>query len=268
MNIAEKIELIEILKGKIDKLTFTKDWDDAFFRKVKFDFTYTSNKLEGNTLTYGQTIKLLRDFVTPKDASRGEVLDILNHQKVLDQVFINYRSQSISEENIKSLHAELMKDRAQWSDDGYYSPGQYKSFENVTIRSTGKIHTYLPPGEVSKAMEELIQTTNSSLKQADTTEITKHPLSIATYFHQQFLNVIHPFSDGNGRIGRIFVNLILLKSGYAPIFIKEVNKQEYLKRFELSDNDINPMFEFMADRLLESLEEKLKFIEGKDDISK
>jgi len=58
MNIAEKLRLIDSLKGKIDKLMPRKDWDDAFFRKVKIDFTYNSNKLEGNTLTYGQTIKL------------------------------------------------------------------------------------------------------------------------------------------------------------------------------------------------------------------
>jgi Fic family protein len=121
-----------------------KDWDDAFFRKVKIDFTYTSNKLEGNTLTYGQTIKLLRDFVAPRNAASGEVLDIINHQKILDIVFTNYRSQSISEENIKELHRELMKDTAQWADYGLYSPGQYKSFENMTVRSTSYLYVAQP----------------------------------------------------------------------------------------------------------------------------
>ena len=262
MSIAEKLELIDSLKSKIEELKPGKDWDDAFFKKVKLEFTYTSNKLEGNTLTYGQTIKLLRDFVTPKDATRGEVLDMINHQKILDSIFINYRSQEISEENIKGLHRELMKDRAQWADDGLYSPGQYKSFDNLTVRSTGKIHSYLLPGKVGKAMEELVYDTNESLKNVDTKDINKHPLTIATYFHQQFLNIIHPFSDGNGRIGRIFLNLILLKNGYSPILIKEINKDEYLKRFELSDSDITPMLDFMADRLIESLEEKRGFMKG------
>jgi Fic family protein len=262
MNIAEKLELIEILKGKIDQLRPRKDWEDAFFRKVKIDFTYSSNRLEGNTLTYGQTIKLLRDFVAPRNAASGEVLDMINHQKILDIVFTNYRSQSISKENIKELHKELMKDTAQWADYGLYSPGQYKSFENMTVRSTGKIHTYMLPIQVSGAMEELTRHTNELLKDVDAKDSNKHALIIATYFHQQFLNVIHPFSDGNGRIGRIFTNLILLKNGYPPVFIKEVNKDEYLKRFEVSDNDINPMLDFMADRLIESLEEKWEFVNG------
>lgn len=262
MKIAEKFEHIETLKSKIDELGTRKDWDDVFFRKVKLDFTYNSNKLEGNTLTYGQTIKLLRDFVAPKDAASGEVLDIINHQKILDSIFINYRTQEITEENIKELHGQLMKDRAQWADDGHYSPGQYKAFENMTVRSTGKIHTYMLPNQVPLAMETLTKHTNELLKGVDARDVRKHPLTIATYFHQQFLNVIHPFSDGNGRIGRIFTNLLLLKNGYPPVFIKEVNKDEYLKRFELSDNDMNPMLDFMADRLLESLEEKWRFVKG------
>ena len=58
--------------------------------------------------------------------------------------------------------------------------------------------------------------------------------------------------------------LKLLKNGYPPVFMKEVNRDEYLKRFELSDNDINPMLDFMADRLIESLEEKLKFMKERE----
>ena len=81
MNIVEKLGLIDALKRKIDELMPRKDWDDAFLQKVKFDFTYSSNNLEGNTLTYGQTIKLLRDFVTPQNAASGELLDMINHQK-------------------------------------------------------------------------------------------------------------------------------------------------------------------------------------------
>lgn len=72
----------QFLKSKIDLLGVRKDWDDAFFRRVKIDFTYNSNKLEGNTLTYGQAIKLLHDFVAPKNAASRELLDMINHQKI------------------------------------------------------------------------------------------------------------------------------------------------------------------------------------------
>lgn len=229
---------------------------------MQISFTYNSNKIEGNTLTYGQTIKLLKDFVTPKNAAPGEVLDLINHQNILNNIFSTYQSQDISEENIKSLHKELMKNIAQWNDDGLYSPGQYKAFENMTVRSGGKIHNYLPPHEVGSAMSELISGTNKRIQYAETDNIEAHPLFIATYFHQKFLNEIHPFSDGNGRIGRIFTNLILLKQGYPPIFIENIDRDEYLKRFEQSDEDISPMLDFMADRLVESLQAKLTFLQS------
>ena len=64
MSIPEKLNQINILKSKVDALMPLKDWDETFLEKVKIEFTYNSNKIEGNTITYGQTVKLLRDFVT------------------------------------------------------------------------------------------------------------------------------------------------------------------------------------------------------------
>ncbi|WP_127125563.1 Fic family protein [Pseudoflavitalea rhizosphaerae] len=255
MSIEEKLSLIDSENAELNKFNSLKEWDDDFFKKVKWDFTYNSNKLEGNTLTYGQTIKLLRELITPQNASLRDVLDMVSHQKILDTVFNNYRSQQISEEKIKALHRELMKSPSQWVEEGLYSPGLYKSFENMTVRASGKIHYYLPPNKVSQAMESLIEKTNQSLESP-----REHALIIATRFHQQFLNVIHPFSDGNGRIGRILMNLILMKKKYPPVFIKPVDRNSYLSIFELSDNELEPMLDFMADRLLESLEEKKQFL--------
>ncbi len=95
-------------------------------------------------------------------------------------------------------------------------------------------------------MEKLVQHINDLVKNVNILDIDKHPLTIATYFRQQFLNVIHPFSDGNGRIGRIFTNLILLKNGYPPVFIKEVNREEYLKCFELEAKNKYEMDKFLS----------------------
>jgi Fic family protein len=72
-------------------------------------------------------------------------------------------------------------------------------------------------------------------------------------------NEIHPFADGNGRIGRIFTNLILLKKGFPPIFITDVDRKDYLQRFELAEENPEAMLDFMADRLIESLEMKIAF---------
>ncbi|MEJ0029042.1 MAG: Fic family protein [Bacteroidota bacterium] len=151
-----------------------------------------------------------------------------------------------------------MKDVDQWSDYAQYSPGRYKMFENHTQRESGKIHSYLHPDQVPNAMVKLISETNYEVNNAGTNSIETHPLTIATNFHLRLLNEIHPFADGNGRIGRIFMNLILIRAGFPPLFIKEVNRSEYMACFENSDS--SGMLNFMADRLLESLKAKLDFI--------
>lgn len=133
----------------------------------------------------------------------------------------------------------------------------------MTVRGSGKIHQYLEPSAVGAAMQILIADTNAQLEKKDTHDINNHPITIATRFHQDFLNRIHPFSDGNGRVGRLLTNLILLKEGYPPIFIKDVDRDEYLKRFEQSDESIIPMLDFLADRLIESLEVKLEFVRSR-----
>ncbi|HEY0175193.1 MAG TPA: Fic family protein, partial [Pedobacter sp.] len=86
------------------------------------------------------------------------------------------------------------------------------------------------------------------------------PLSIATRFHFVFLNHIHPFGDGNGRIARIFMNLILLQKGFPPIFIKEVDKRDYLECFTEEEKHPGAMLEFMTARLIESLKLKKKYL--------
>lgn len=262
MDILVKLKKIERLKKKIVSLDVGKDWDHDFLEKIKFDFTYNSNKIEGNTLTYGQTIQLLKEFVTPKNTSTADCLDIINHQQVLDGVFEQYQTTDITEANIKRLHKALMKSPDQWSDSIHYDPGKYKILENVTTRSSGKIHHYKQPSEVSAAVSHLIKDTNSRLSALATFESNDHILKIATEFHYQFLNVIHPFGDGNGRIARIMMNIILLKSKYPPIFIKPVNKLAYMNSFEEEENNPGHMLDFMADRLIESLKLKEKFLKG------
>lgn len=260
MEISAKLKKIDRLKKQLDEAGTNKEWDQDFIEKIKIDFTYNSNKIEGNALTYGQTIQLLKEFVAPKNTSTGDCLDILNHQQVLDEVFEQYQATQITEANIKRLHKTLMKSPDQWSDSIHYDPGKYKILENVTTRSSGKIHHYKQPTEVSAAISDLIKDTNYRLSVLIPNGIDDHILKIVTDFHFQFLNNIHPFGDGNGRIVRIIMNIILLKYKYPPIFIKPINKLDYMNSFEAEENSPGSMLSFMADRLIESLKIKEKFL--------
>lgn len=154
MTIDSKLKKINSLHLEIRNLSSPQAWDSDFLEKIKIDFTYNSNKIEGNKISHGQTIQLLRDFITPKNASSRDILDIVNHKKVLDLIFENYNTKEITESNIKKLHKELMKGWEQWSDSTYYDPGKYKMFENLTTRSTGKIHYYTQPDQVYEKMRQ------------------------------------------------------------------------------------------------------------------
>lgn len=260
MEILAKLKKIDRLKKNLDDVGTGKDWDQDFIEKIKIDFTYNSNKIEGNALTYGQTIQLLKEFVAPKNTSTADCLDILNHQQVLDEVFEQYQATEITEANMRRLHKALMKSPDQWSDSIHYAPGKYKILENVTTRSSGKIHHYKQPTEVPAAISDLIKDTNHRLSLLTLDDNDEHILKIVTDFHFQFLNYIHPFGDGNGRIARIMMNIILLKSKYPPIFIKSIDKLDYMNSFEAEENSPGSMLSFMADRLIESLKVKEKFL--------
>jgi len=262
MDILIKLKKIDRLKRKLDSVNIGKDWDQDFIEKIKIDFTYNSNKIEGNMLTYGQTIQLLKEFVTPKNTATSDCLDIINHQQVLDEVFQQYHATEITETNIKRLHKALMRSPEQWSDSIHYDPGKYKILENVTTRFSGKIHHYKQPTEVSTAISHLIRDTNRRLTALSISVDKDHILKIITEFHYQFLNVIHPFGDGNGRIARLMMNIMLIKSKYPPIFIKPVNKLAYMNSFEEEENNPGSMLDFMADRLIESLKMKEKFLKN------
>ncbi len=261
MAIPEFFKKIKRLKKDIDKLQpDAVHWDMAYLEKLKIDFTYTSNHLEGNRVSLGQTVQILKEFVSPQNTSVADVLDIVNHKAVLDIVFEDYNSQQLSESNIQKLHKELMKNPLQWGDEIHVAPGRYKILENFTYREKGKLHTYALPADVPMEMSLLLQQTNSELANYDVDTVDLHPLSIATRFHYVFLNKIHPFGDGNGRIARIFMNLILLKTGFPPIFISEVEKSKYMGTFSKEEKQPGAMLEFMAERLIESLKDKKKFL--------
>jgi Uncharacterized conserved protein len=258
------IDKVNLLHQKVKDLSPSNKWDANFMEKIKYDFTYNSNKLEGNTLTYGETISFLKNITVPQK-SQKDLLDIENHFKVLDTVFQQF-DKPFSVEFIKGIHKALMKDYDQWEYESLPNPGEFKMFDNYAILPSGKIKQYMRPADVPQALNELIEGTNLRLSQVDCHYIKKHPLTIATFFHNRFLNEIHPFQDGNGRIGRIFTNMVLLKCDFPPVFIEtkdNIEREKYLRTIHESEvkNDIMPVAKYLGEKLMESLERKYAFVQ-------
>ncbi|MEW6043048.1 MAG: Fic family protein [Thermoproteota archaeon] len=200
--------------------------------RMQVDFVYNSNKIEGSTLSRGETELVLRGMTIGKknipDALRGKDLgDILvaqNHSsaiKLIKKIAFD-KTYIVTEEDIKKIHGIVMK-------GVIASAGQYRNYD-VEVKGAG----FTPPPfyDVSKHMKKLLETLNNNPDEL-------RPIELAAQIHYEFA-WIHPFEDGNGRIGRLLLNLILVRNGYPFAVIKSVDRPQYLRA--LREMDISGNF--------------------------
>ncbi|WP_204245948.1 Fic family protein [Flavonifractor sp. An82] len=171
---------------------------DAYFR---IDMTYTSNALEGNSLTLSETKVLLEDGITVGGKPIRDCYEATGHARAYDYMLETARGGPLQfrEEDILRLHA-LFYGGIDPEHAGHYREGQ------VFITGT----EYVPPTaeEVPGQMAELVEKLNQK-------KDTLHPVVLAAYAHRRLVD-IHPFQDGNGRTARLLMNLILVNKGLHP----------------------------------------------------
>jgi len=195
--------------------------------RMQVDFVYNSNKIEGSTLSRGETELVLRGITIGKksipEALRGKDLgDILvaqNHSSAINLIkkIAFDRTYKISEDDIKKIHGIVLK-------GVIASAGQYRSYD-LEVKGAG----FIPPPfyDVPKHMKELLNTLNNNPDEL-------RPIELAAQIHYDF-SWIHPFVDGNGRMSRLLLNLILVRNGYPFVVIKNVDKPQYLRALREMD---------------------------------
>lgn len=177
--------------------------------------TYHSNAIEGNTLTLRETAMILQDGITIAEKPIKDHLDLIGYKDAFEYIMeLADRNTPLTEKNIKDIHSLVLMNDAQ-------NRGVYRRLP-VTI--VGALHTPPQPYLVAIQMEQLLQD-YAELKQ------THHIIEAVSIFHLRFEG-IHPFIDGNGRTGRLILNLELIKSGLLPINIKFADKREYYACFD------------------------------------
>lgn len=185
----------------------------------KIELTYTSNAIEGNTLTRRETALVVEKGITVGGKSLIEHLEATNHAKALDMIHEiasrrSGRGGKVSEKEIFALHEAVLKG----IDDAH--AGQYR---NVAVRISGSNVIMPNPVKVPDLMEEMAKWLN---KKSST-----HPIEFAAEAHYQLVT-IHPFVDGNGRTARLLMNLILLMHGYPPAIIRKRDRLAYISSLE------------------------------------
>lgn len=182
----------------------------------KVELTYTSNAIEGNTLTRQETALVVEKGITVDGKTLKEHLEAINHAKALDYIkgLAIKKRQDISEKEILELHQTIL-DKI---DD--VNAGRYRT---IRVRIAGSNAVLPNPVKVPDLMKEFIGWLRKDNK--------AHPVRIAADAHFKFVS-IHPFVDGNGRTARLLMNLLLMQQGYPAAVIRKKDRRKYINSLE------------------------------------
>ncbi|MBK9337348.1 MAG: Fic family protein [Lewinellaceae bacterium] len=236
------------------------------WEKYRLEWNYSSNHLEGNTLTYQETELLLKfDQLPTEPHTLREVEEMKAHDVVVALVrqWATDPARELSEADVRALNETILV-RPFWKDaltpDGQptrrlISIGMYKEHPNSVRLPNGEVFHYTAPGDVPREMGELIDWYRTEGRRL-------HPAVAAALLHYRFV-CIHPFDDGNGRISRLLLNYHLLRNDLPPVVIKTEDKRNYLFALQKADaGDREAFCVYVAEQLLWSLELAVKAAKG------
>lgn len=195
---------------------------DAYFR---IGVTYTSNALEGNSLTLSETKVLLEDGITIGGKPIRDCYEATGHAKAYDYMLRLARSNalSITEDVILRLHFLF------YSGIDAEHAGVYRT-DQVFITGT----TYVPP-----AAEDVPELMRSFVEDLHRKASRLHPVEFAAFAHRRLVD-IHPFQDGNGRTARLLMNLILISQGYCVVSIPPILRHDYMVALQQAQRERSP----------------------------
>ena len=226
--IKELLKEVDVLQEQLSTL---RPLPEEALKKIQdaldIEYTYESNRIEGNTLTLQETALVVNEGVTISGKSMREHLEAINHTEAINYIKdIAKQDIEISERTIKEIHALILHgiDRE--------NAGRYRT---VPVMISGSTHMPPQPYLIEKQMEDFM----IRFKQMEEEKI--HPVLIAAYLHDELVR-IHPFIDGNGRTSRLLMNLYLLRNGYVIITLKGSNdaKVSYYMALEKSHTEHLP----------------------------
>lgn len=232
-------------------LPLQAEHQDRLWRKFRLEWNYHSNHIEGNTLTYGETELLLLHDRTTGNHSHREYLEMKAHDVGIEHVrsLAADSERIITEADIRDLNKIILKEpfwKAAETADGQATrkqiiPGEYKTSPNNVRTASGDIFYFASVEDTPPKMQALAAWLRQELEMP-----TLHPVALATKLHHEFV-LIHPFDDGNGRVARLLVNYVLLRSGYLPVIVRSEDKANYLTALRLADaGDLLPLTEYLA----------------------
>lgn len=197
--------------SKIDQKTKEEILENFLIR-----FAVNSTAIEGNTISLQDASRLFREDILPKDHTMREVYDLTNTKKVFNELI--ERKPELNRELIIEIHDKLLE-----------NIDKRAGFRNHDIHIFGQPFKPTPARYVSADVKLLLDWHSKNKEM--------HPFVLAVLFHHKFES-IHPFSDGNGRTGRMLMNYILMQHSYPPVVVNRKDRKEYLDAMNSADKGI------------------------------
>ncbi len=238
---------IQALKAEYDRLRKGKDSLLVMIDEAEVpESVYNSNAIENSTLTLKETEKILLDMEVSRDVSLREVFEAKNLARVIGYVRGKSKETDVNKEIILLLHQMLIGGIDDRIAGRFRKTGEY-----VRVGT----HVAPAPEQVERLIDEAIAVYTSDLSAYFLDKIAK--------FHLDFENV-HPFNDGNGRIGRILICFQLLRLGFPMIIIRDREKQEYYRAFNdyRDGKNAKTMEKVLSLGLTESLHKRITYLKG------
>lgn len=237
---------LDQLKKELDELR--QNQGEKVAKAFDIEYTYESNKIEGNTLTLQETALVIEKGLTIGGKSMNEHLEAINHAQAIDYIKeLATTEDPVNERDLLQIHRLILQ-----SIDNS-NAGKYR---NVQVLISGTEHVPPQPYLVPKEMENLFLWYNENKNQL-------HPVELSALMHEKLVT-IHPFIDGNGRISRLLMNLILIKNGF-PIVILKGDTDNRLKYYHAlataqTKNNIQPFLDLIKDNVKETMQRIINIV--------
>jgi Fic family protein len=210
----------------------------------KVGLTYSSNAIEGNSLTESETKIVIEDGLTINGKPLKDHFEALGHGEAYDLMYKLYKHQVIAEGDIKKLHKLF-----------YYRIDAKKAgkYRKVKVFISGSKYPLPLPENLSARMADFV-------RKLPGLKAKLHPVEFAARVHKDFV-FIHPFVDGNGRLARLLMNLALLQAGYNIPIIPPIRRPDYINTLEKAHADAKPFTAFIAEMVMETQKDYIRLFE-------
>lgn len=245
MQFSDRIDDTDKLREEIDRhLPLTGKALSQVRDHFRFRLTWASSALEGNCLTAAETRVILEEGITIEGKPSKDQREVVGHAEAFDTMWQLTRRAEITEQDIQTLHELLYR---------YIDPSNAGCYRRQNITFPGTDTVFPPPSEVKDRMTDFVAGTPRLRAE-------NHPIVFAALLHTRLLT-IHPFLDGNGRVGRLLMNLALLRADYPVSVFRPELRGAYLAAIREGDvGNVAPLVNLLSGMVWESQRDTLRLL--------